>query len=189
MLRRASEVTYTLSPSPLMERGLGEEVKGQVVKDRFINGIKALQRSPLKQMGLTPGQLIIQITDACNATCGQCGMGVSNRFPRTRLERDEIKAIIDKAAENGVKAISFTGGEPFLYVDDLMVMIRHAHAAGIPYIRTGTNGFLLRHTGDDDQFKRRVHPLAEKLAKSGVRNFWISIDSANGHRHENHAGH
>ena len=154
----------------------------------MLSSIKDLQRSPLKRMGLIPGQLIIQITDACNATCGQCGMRVTNRFPRTRLELDEIKAIIDKAAENGVKAISFTGGEPFLYVDDLMEMIRHAHAAGIPYIRTGTNGFLLRHTGDDDQFKRRVHPLATMLAKSGVRNFWISIDSANGHRHETMRG-
>lgn len=135
-----------------------------------------------------PGQLVIQITDACNATCGQCGMRVTNRFPRTRLSLDNIKAIIDRAGENKVKAISFTGGEPFLFCDDLIEMIRYAHRAGIPFIRTGTNGFFLRYNGDRDQFKRKIYPLAQKLADSGVRNFWISIDSANGDRHEKMRG-
>ncbi|SLM32642.1 Radical SAM domain protein [Desulfamplus magnetovallimortis] len=135
-----------------------------------------------------PGQLVLQITDACNATCGQCGMRVTNRFPRTRMSLDYVKAIIDRAAENRVKAISFTGGEPFLMAEELFEMIRHAHRAGIPFIRTGTNGFLLRFTGDEDNFKKRVYPLAEKLAKSGLRNFWISIDSASPNRHERMRG-
>lgn len=64
-----------------------------------------------------PGQLVIQITDSCNATCGQCGMRIGNQFKRHTLKLDDIKKIIDKAAENKVGAISFTGGEPFLYLD------------------------------------------------------------------------
>ena len=135
-----------------------------------------------------PGQLVIQITDVCNAFCAQCGMRVTNRFPRTRMKLDDVKAIIDKAAENDVKAISFTGGEPLLFADDLIEMITHAHRAGIPYIRTGTNGFLLCFNKDEDDFKRRVETLVEKLAKSGIRNFWISIDSACGSRHEKMRG-
>jgi len=37
VLRNESEITFSNSPSPAMERGLGGEVEGQVIKDRFLN--------------------------------------------------------------------------------------------------------------------------------------------------------
>ena len=60
--------------------------------------------------GRTPGQLIIQTTDFCNATCPQCGMRKQEKFERTRLKTEEMKRIIDRASKNRVKALSFTGG-------------------------------------------------------------------------------
>lgn len=59
-----------------------------------------------------PGQLVVQVTDRCNATCPQCGMRVSRVFPRSRLELGRLFSIIDAAAEKGIQALSFTGGEP-----------------------------------------------------------------------------
>jgi len=131
-----------------------------------------------------PGQLVIQITDSCNATCGQCGMRIGNQFTRHTLKLDDIKKIIDKAAANKVGAVSFTGGEPLLYLDNLIQMIEYAHTAGIKYIRTGTNGFLLRHNGNNEKFLNKVKNLVEKLANTHLRNFWISIDSADAKVHE-----
>ncbi|MCA1787576.1 MAG: radical SAM protein, partial [Desulfobacteraceae bacterium] len=89
-----------------------------------------------------PGQLVIQITNQCNATCPQCGMRKTADIRRTRLKIDAVRQILDAAGEKRVQAVSFTGGEPLLYLDQVTDLITHAGRAGIPYIRTGTNGFL-----------------------------------------------
>ena len=69
---------------------------------------------------MTPGQLVIQLSDRCNALCPQCGMRVTAKFARSKLSGDDIKRILGAAAHNGVKAVSFTGGEPLLFFDELV---------------------------------------------------------------------
>ncbi len=135
----------------------------------------------------TPGQLVIQFTDQCNARCPQCGMRVTAKFSRSTLPNDDIKKMIDAAAAKGVQAVSFTGGEPLLYLDRLVEMIRYAGQAGIPYIRTGTNGFVFKNP-QKNGFRAKVYQLAEKLADTPLRNFWISIDSLNPWIHEQMRG-
>jgi len=134
-----------------------------------------------------PGQLVIQLTDKCNARCPQCGMRSTEKFQRTKLSLDEVKRIIDASAQNGVKAVSFTGGEPFLYFDELCLLIKYAGQLGIEYIRTGTNGFFFRNTKGSN-FESKIKTIAEKLAGTPVRNFWISIDSAVPEIHERMRG-
>ena len=95
----------------------------------------------------TPGQVIIQITERCNAACTQCGMNINNGGVRVDLSLDRTRSIIDSAAAKGFQVISFTGGEPLLRLTDLVEMINHAGAAGIKYIRTGTNGFFFDPAG------------------------------------------
>lgn len=134
-----------------------------------------------------PEQLIIQFTDKCNARCPQCGMRITNKYKRTTLPMDDIKRIIDAAGERNVKAVSFTGGEPLLYLEELADLIKYAGRAGIEYIRTGTNGFHFRHP-DKPDFEARIRKVAETLANTPVRNFWISIDSAIPKIHEEMRG-
>jgi MoaA/NifB/PqqE/SkfB family radical SAM enzyme len=114
-------------------------------------------------------------------------MRTSNRFSRSTLDSDEIKRIIDAAAVRGVRAVSFTGGEPMLFLDDLVDYMTYAGAAGMEYIRTGTNGFIFAGP-DKPGFETRVKRAADKLAGSPVRNFWISIDSADPEVHERMRG-
>ena len=64
-----------------------------------------------------------------------------------------------------------------LLVNELVTLIQHAGQAGIKYIRTGTNGFIFANS-DTSRFTSRVTKLAEILAATPLRNFWISIDSA-----------
>ena len=137
--------------------------------------------------GRAPGQLVIQLTDRCNARCPQCGMRVTSSFARHRLPLDRARRIIDAAAARGVGAVSFTGGEPFLLTDDLVTLIEHAARAGIPMIRTGTNGFWLQPR-PDGSLPDRVERLAERLAATPLRNLWISIDSADAATHEQMRG-
>ncbi len=149
--------------------------------DRAVSTLQSFRK------GRIPGQLVVQLTDHCNARCPQCGMRKTEPFRRSRLSTDRVKRIIDAAAEKGFQAISFTGGEPLLWLDDLTDLIRHAGAAGIPFIRTGTNGFIFMGAGKPD-FEKRMERIAKTLADTPLRNFWISIDSADPAVHERMRG-
>ena len=134
-----------------------------------------------------PGQLVIQMTNRCNGHCPQCGMRATESFKRSTLSVDTIKRIIDHAAFSGVSAVSFTGGEPLLYFNELLDLIHHAGKRGIGYIRTGTNGFVFQNHESPD-FTNRIDTMAKRLADTPVRNFWISIDSAFPEIHERMRG-
>ena len=134
-----------------------------------------------------PGQLVVQITDRCNARCPQCGMRISSSFKRRTLDKQNVYKTIDAAATRGIKAISFTGGEPMLMADTLCDYLNRAGQRGIPFIRTGTNGFFF--TGSDQPGCRaKMKRLVEKLAATPVRNFWISLDSLDAQVHETMRG-
>ena len=137
--------------------------------------------------GRIPGQLVIQYTDACNAMCPQCGMRKTEKFQRAKISREEVCRIIDSAAEQKIQAISLTGGEPFLYKDELIGLIRYASDRKIPFIRTGTNGYLFTNW-KRPEYVYEIHDLAERLSKTNLRNLWISIDSADAASHEEMRG-
>ncbi len=150
---------------------------------------KVLSLKNLRQLwnGRAPGQLIIQMTDKCNARCPQCEMRVHNDFERRSLSTDDMGRAIDAAAAQGISALSFTGGEPLLMLDEMVPLIKHAGALGIPYIRSGTNGYLFKNP-DSPQWESRVQRLAEALAATPIRNFWISVDSVVPEVHEKMRG-
>ncbi len=137
--------------------------------------------------GRIPGQVVIQYTDRCNASCVQCGMRTGNRFTRSTLRPEFLLPQIEAMAARGVAAISFTGGEPLLCLDDIAPLARRARAAGIRYVRTGTNGFFFRDHERPD-FAARVARLADTLLGSGFNAFWISLDSADADLHEANRG-
>ena len=130
-----------------------------------------------------PPQLVVQITNRCNALCPQCGMRRSADIARFDLPAAVMDRILGDCAAKGVQAISFTGGEPLLMSAELLRWLQAAGRAGIPFIRTGTNGFLLRGAERPD-FTARIQRLAEALAATALRNFWISLDSASAEVHE-----
>jgi len=137
--------------------------------------------------GRIPGQLIIQYTDVCNARCPQCSMRITENYQRSKLSKTEICKIIDSAAVQKIQALSFTGGEPFLYKDELIDLIQYASDKGIPLIRTGTNGYMFTNWRSQE-YVYEIHELAERLSKTNLRNLWISIDSADEETHEQMRG-
>ena len=147
----------------------------------FLRNIGALAH------GRCPGQVVLQYTDRCNALCPQCGMRATERFERSKLSLSEAKRTIDAAAARGVASLSITGGEPMLFREEVIQLLRHARSAGIQYTRTGTNGFLFVDHGGP-AFEKRVSSLAEQLVDAGLYTFWISIDSADPGTHESMRG-
>lgn len=114
-------------------------------------------------------------------------MRITEKFSRFTLSLDDVERILDCAAERGVTVVSFTGGEPFLYLDELTELIRYADRAGIQYVRTGTNGFTFIEARYH-RFESHVRRIAESLAETPLRNLWISIDSAVPEVHEKMRG-
>jgi uncharacterized Fe-S cluster-containing radical SAM superfamily protein len=157
---------------------------GLVSKGAVSRNLRALK---MMLNGRVPGQVIVQYTDHCNAACAQCGMRVSNKFERSTITMDEARRMIDAMSEKGVTALSFTGGEPLLYFDEIMELVQYAHGKGIPLTRTGTNGFIFRGS-DKPDFMDKMKRYADGLYDSGIRTFWVSIDSADAEVHEKNRG-
>ncbi len=137
--------------------------------------------------GRIPGQVVIQYTDRCNAACVQCGMRRTSDFPRTTMNPEQLKPQIDAMAAQGVQAISFTGGEPLLCREQVVELAKYAGAAGIRYIRTGTNGYIFMGS-DKPDFTDKIARIADQLADSPINTFWISVDSADPATHEKNRG-
>lgn len=137
--------------------------------------------------GRVPGQVVIQYTDACNARCTHCGMSAANKFPRVKLTPERVKPLLDALAQQGVMAVSFTGGEPLLYAEEIATCIKAARAAGIYSVRTGTNGFFLQGA-EKPGFEAKVAKYAKLLVESGCTNLWISLDAAEPAEHEARRG-
>jgi len=110
-------------------------------------------------------------------------MRATEHFKRSKLDIDTVKRIIDAAVEKGFKAVSFTGGEPLLFLEEVAQLLKYARQAGIRYTRTGTNGFLFTRFGAVD-YKKHISRVAETLAESGLYTFWVSLDSSVAEIHE-----
>jgi hypothetical protein len=142
---------------------------------------------PALLAGKVPRQVVVQITDRCNATCPQCSMRAGVRRERSTMPVATALTVIDHAARSGVRAISFTGGEPLLDVRQLTRYVRFARESGIRYTRTGTNGFLFA-SPDSRHVAAEAGRLADRLLTAGLRNLWISLDSADPATHERMRG-
>ncbi|MCF7811943.1 radical SAM protein, partial [bacterium] len=74
--------------------------------------------------------LTFELTERCNNNCIHCNINLpsndTNAISR-ELKTDDIKRILDEAAELGCLGVRFTGGEPLLRKDfeELYLYIRH----------------------------------------------------------------
>jgi len=114
-------------------------------------------------------------------------MRVTEKFQRTKLDTGRLKAMIENASNIGVKSISFTGGEPLMFMDDLVDVLNFAGMVNIPLVRTGTNGFIFMGH-DKPDFEDKIRTIAYRLKDSALNTFWISLDSWNPEIHEEMRG-
>jgi MoaA/NifB/PqqE/SkfB family radical SAM enzyme len=148
-------------------------------------------RNPLDLMtvffGGSPGQMVIQVTNYCNAACPQCGMRKTAGIKRYQLDETRLKKILDQCARNNIMAVSLTGGEPFIKPFELVDLLNYAARRGIRYLRSGTNGYMFAPEGKAAEIAEIEH-FAKALSATGIRNFWISLDSADTQTHETMRG-
>ncbi|MGH3773449.1 MAG: radical SAM protein [Pseudonocardiaceae bacterium] len=111
--------------------------------------------------GDRPEYLFVRILEACNADCFMCEFASSR--DRYRLEPADLRTMLDRAAEEGIKYVRLTGGEPLLHrniVDLVQIISDHGMLASII-----TNG-------------ARLSSLTRELAAARLAQVVVSIDAA-----------
>ncbi len=111
-------------------------------------------------------RLDIRIGFNCNNNCVYCIVKEGrNKFKD--ISTDEIKKHIDYAKKEGVKKLTFTGGEPTIRSDFLEIG-KYASSLGFEEIMITTNGRLLAY-----------EDYVDKLIDAGFNKFMISLPGHN----------
>lgn len=115
----------------------------------------------------------IEITNRCNLSCKHCFNNSGSPHPN-EMTTDVVLSVIDELSSMGARQVTLTGGEPFLH-PDIYAIIEHARKAPMS-VDIFTNGTLI------------TQDIIEKISKSGVRRFNISVDSINPSIHDEFRG-
>ena len=114
---------------------------------------------------------VIELTHRCNFSCVWCYAGSGKGNPEfDDMPLEKLEAILDFISKNGVRQVTFSGGEPTIY-PKLTDAVRAAHERGL-IVHLNSNGFLL-----DEAFLRR-------LKEAGLSQVQINIDSLQPERHD-----
>lgn len=110
--------------------------------------------------------LRISVTDRCNFRCVYCmpPEGLTWQPHESIMRYEEIVEVARAAAEQGVRQIRLTGGEPLVRADLPLLIDMLAKILGIDDISLTTNGMLLEK-------------MAQKLADVGLNRVNVSLDT------------
>jgi organic radical activating enzyme len=94
-------------------------------------------------------QIAFGYSTQCNARCGHCV--AADASPATeRMDLDRAKNIIHEMARCNVIGISFTAGEPRLFLNDICQLVRICKKSNI-YTRVVTNGYWAKSQASSDR--------------------------------------
>ena len=108
-------------------------------------------------------------TNQCNMFCDHCYRNSGMRSDE-ELNTEEAKQLLDEIAKAKFKIMIFSGGEPLMR-KDLVVLVEYASSLGLRPV-LGSNGTLL------------TSELALKLKKAGAMGIGISLDSIHPEKHD-----
>ncbi len=113
-------------------------------------------------------QLVLYHTLLCSAECAHCIVEAGPRR-RGRLPLESARAAIDGAARNGsITTVVFSGGESFIYLDDVLSLCQQARRLGLR-TRVVTNAYWARSVAESAAQITRVF-------EGGVDEIFVSFD-------------
>lgn len=112
--------------------------------------------------------ICIVLTRKCNANCDICCFECSNSIQEKLDVTKTIEIITLLKEKENVRTVSVTGGEPFLYYNDLLYLLCESKKMGLGVTFT-TNGFW----GKDYQ---QAYKKLETIKGAGIAFFTLSID-------------
>lgn len=112
--------------------------------------------------------LAIFITNKCTAECEICSLRCSPKG-KDILDVNRLKKILNSCKSTKIKRVTFTGGEPFIYMDNLFSLIKHCTEIGLSS-SVMTNGFW----AEDALTTKNI---VKNLKKHGLKSMGISYDN------------
>lgn len=120
----------------------------------------------LDSFGRSINYLRISVTDRCNLRCIYCmpPEGVPQISHSEILSYEEIRAVVQAAAELGINKIRLTGGEPLVRADLPKLIEMLSQIEGIEELSLTTNGTVLKK-------------YARELKQAGLSRMNVSLDT------------
>jgi len=121
-----------------------------------------------------PNALVLTLSRKCNLKCEHCIVEAEPRLTE-RLDIRLINRILPQAKLHGINSVLIYGGEPFLFVRDLLPQtLDSIYQAGFMDVQIGTNGFW-GHS--DEQAKKTLEEMEEIAGQEdNFLNLVLSID-------------
>jgi hypothetical protein len=120
----------------------------------------------LSNLAFEVNRVNFRFTYHCNVACRHCYNSSGPHAKAQRIALAAMLGIIAQMAEAGIDALNLTGGEPFLYVDDVVALIAAGRAAGLNEISIYSNGFW---GSTPDKATRMLQRLAAAGFMRGAR--------------------
>jgi len=126
---------------------------------------------PVDRFGRSIDYLRISVTDRCNLRCIYCmpPEGVPHISHNEILSYEEIRAVVQAAAQLGIHRIRLTGGEPLVRADFPELVKMLSGIEGIVELSLTTNGALLKN-------------YARALKQAGLSRVNVSLDTLRANR-------
>ena len=104
----------------------------------------------------------------CTSACGHCLYGCSPRWEKDYICRETLTEILHKIRRLGCHSVHIGGGEPFLNLDGLKMVLEEARSArvNIEYVETNSSWFKVRETAIE---------ILSSLRKRGLSTLLISM--------------
>ncbi len=118
---------------------------------------------------------LLRLTMACNERCPFCNVPVED-YARPTPPEAELYAAVDEFVASGERTLTVSGGEPTLYRDRLVEVVKRARAGGVPFVELQTNAVLI-----DPGY-------ATELAEAGLTSAFVSLLSDQAELHDRLAG-
>jgi len=113
-------------------------------------------------------KLVLLLTEQCNAECDICALSCSPKT-KTIMELEQAYNYIEQAAKiHDFEYVCISGGEPFLYYDHLIKLIKKANGLNFKVAVT-TNGFWGRT-------KENSEKIVKSLIDAGLTRMDLSVD-------------
>lgn len=102
----------------------------------------------LSNFGFRSERVNFRFTYHCNVSCRHCYNRSGPNAKTPRLEVNEMLRVIDEMPDAGIDRLNLTGGEPFLYLDQLLALIVAGRRVGLRTISIYSNGFWASSTSE-----------------------------------------
>lgn len=113
-------------------------------------------------------QVCVVLTRKCNANCDICCLECSGKIEESVDIKKIINVITDLKEREAIRTVGITGGEPFLYFEELLNLLSEFKKMGMSVTFT-SNGYW------GSSYQNAFEKL-DQLKKAGVTFFTLSVD-------------